>query len=66
MELSLQGKVATVTGVSKGTGKASAAALAAEGVPVALSALAVWLAAARASYITAALMQIDDGATRCM
>jgi NAD(P)-dependent dehydrogenase (short-subunit alcohol dehydrogenase family) len=66
MKLGLQGKVATVTRASKGIGKAVAAELAAGGVHVALSALAVFLASARTSYITGALMQVDGGATRCM
>ena len=66
MELGLQGKVAIITGASKGMGKAIAAGLAAEGVHVALSAPAVSLASARASYSTGVLMQVDGGATRCM
>ena len=51
MELGLKGKVAIVTGASKGMG---------------VAALAVFLASARASSITEALMQVDSGATRCM
>ena len=84
MELGVQGKVAIVTGASKGIGKAITAELAVEGVHVALcarsaavlmqrpgepqevAALAVFLASARASYLTGALMQVDGGATRCI
>ena len=36
------------------------------GEPQEVAALAVFLASARASYITGALMQVDGGATRCI
>ena len=51
MELGLKGKVTIVTWASKGMG---------------VAALRVFLTSARVSSITGALMQVDDGATRCI
>jgi len=51
MELGLKGKIPIVTGASKGMG---------------VAALRVSLTSARVSSITGALMQVDDGATRCI
>lgn len=56
MDFGLKGKVALMTGASKGIGKAIAEEFAKEG-----AALVVFLASERASYITKSVYDVDGG-----
>jgi len=62
MELGLKDKVAVVTSGTQGIGKATAVALAREGVRVVIAAL-VFLASNAAGYVTGTSINLDGGAS---